>query len=100
MATRSTSTSVHAHGCMTCRARFEDGCSQPNEPRECRTCKGGVPWAVLVANRLPRDCCQLHSRLATKEELKSYRLSTACDWFRCSICARTFPYSNPTRSPV
>ena len=52
---------------------------------------------LLIANRLPRDCCRAHSRLARKEELATYRLSTACDWFRCSVCARTFPFSNPTK---
>lgn len=98
MATRTTSTGVHAHGCTRCRARFEDVCGSPNTNGLCRPCQGhGLGWPLLIANRQPRDCCRLHSRLARKEELKTYRLSTACDWFRCSVCARTFPYSNPTR---
>jgi hypothetical protein len=53
---------------------------------------------VLIDNRQPRDCCRLHSRLASKDELKTYRLSTDCAWFRCSVCARTFPFANPTSS--
>lgn len=100
MATRATSTGVHAHGCRSCRGRYEDTCDEPNSNGTCRTCTGSRPWALLVANRLPRDCCRLHSRLASKDELKTYRLSSGCDWFRCSVCARTFPFANPTRSPA
>lgn len=96
MATRTTP--VHAHGCAQCKARFEDTCSEPNSPGRCRSCAGaGAGWQLLISNRLPRDCCRLHSRLATKDELKTYRLSTACAWFRCSVCARTQPFTNPTK---
>lgn len=89
---------VHAHGCSSCHARFEDTCETPNQARTCRQCQGGGPgWQLLIDGRLPRDCCRLHSRLARKEELKTYRLSTACPWFRCSVCARTFAFVNPTK---
>lgn len=98
MATRTSTHGVHAHGCSRCHRRFEDACNEPNTDKICRRCEGhGTGWALLEANRAPKDCCRLHSRLARKDELKTYRLSTACPWFRCSICARTFPYVNPTR---
>lgn len=89
---------VHAHGCSGCGERYDDVCDEPNSNELCRRCQGFGVWELLRQNRLPRDCCFLHSRLATKDELKSYRLSTACDWFRCRVCARTFPFRNPSRS--
>lgn len=98
MATRMVGPGIHSHGCTGCHGRYEDVCREPNVNATCSTCRGkGASWAVLIANRLPRDCCKLHSRLATKDELKTYRLSTGCVWFRCSICARTQPYTSPTK---
>ncbi len=86
----------HAHGCVTCNARYEDNCDASNVNAECGTCRGLRPSALLIANRLPKDCCRYNSRLATKKEMELYRLSPACDWFRCTACARTHPYRNPT----
>lgn len=86
----------HAHGCTTCKGRYEDNCHASNVNAECGPCRGHIPWSLIIANRLPKDCCRLHSRLADKDEIKLYRLSPACDWFRCSICARTQPFYNPT----
>lgn len=89
---------VHAHGCTRCSGRYEDACDVPNGNGLCRSCQGFRPFELLRQNRLPRDCCFVHSRLMTKDELKSYRLSTACTWFRCTACSRTFPYRTPQRS--
>lgn len=98
MATRTSVGSLHAHGCTQCRGRYEDTCGEPNSNALCRPCQGFRGWQVLIESRQPKDCCHLHSRPATKDELKTYRLSTACPWFRCSVCARTHPYRNPMRS--
>lgn len=98
--TRRSAHSLHAHGCTRCKERYEDTCDQPQGNGLCRPCQGFTGWELLIANRLPRDCCRQHCRAATKDELKSYRLSTGCAWFRCSVCARTHPYRNPTRSPA
>jgi hypothetical protein len=86
----------HAHGCVTCHARYEDTCGNSNAGGECGPCRGYLPWSLLIANRLPKDCCRVDSRPATKEEHDKYRLSPACDWFRCTACARTHPFHNPT----
>jgi len=85
----------HAHGCTTCKGRYEDTCLAPNTNSECRPCRGLTPWALLVANRKPRDCCYAHSRLCNKDERNQYGLSEACAWFRCLICSRTHPYLSP-----
>ncbi len=91
-----TFTVPHAHGCTTCRARYEDNCGTSNVNGECGPCRGFQPWSLLIASRLPKDCCRVHSRPADKDEMKLYRLSPACDWFRCTACARTQPFRNPT----
>lgn len=89
---------VHAHGCTRCAGRYEDTCDQPQDNALCRTCQGFDVWQLLHDNRLPRDCCYVHSRLMTKDERRSYRLSAGCPWFRCTACCRTFPYRIPQRS--
>lgn len=89
---------VHAHGCTRCSGRYEDACQTPNEAGVCRPCQGFASWELLRHNRLPRDCCPVHSRLMNKDEVKQYRLSTACSWFRCTACSRTFPFRHPQRS--
>ena len=86
----------HAHGCTTCHGRYEDNCADSATNAQCGPCRGHAPWVLLVASRLPKDCCRAHSRPADKDQMKLYRLSPACDWFRCTACSRTFPFSNPT----
>ncbi len=88
---------VHAHGCITCHGRYEDTCVEPNSNASCVKCRGLQPWQLLIDDRLPRVCCRTYSKPATKDQLKHDRLSTACSWFRCPKCARTFPYDNPSK---
>lgn len=86
----------HAHGCITCHGRYEDSCATSYEGGECATCRGQEPWSLLIANRLPKDCCRAHSRPASKEDRDRYALSPACPWFLCVACHRTHPFENPT----
>lgn len=90
---------VHAHGCTRCRARYEDVCATPDVSAACGDCQGRRGFALLIANRLPRDCCRAHSRLASKDDLTTYQLSRDCTWWICTVCARTQPHTNPTIDP-
>lgn len=87
---------VHAHGCTNCKARYEDICDEPDQGGTCKECNGQLGYALLILNRLPRDCCRAHSRLVTKEQAVVYALSKACAWFICTVCARTQPFVSPT----
>lgn len=86
---------VHAHGCTTCKTRYEDTCRTPAVNGQCAVCQGLQPWQLLIDNRKPRDCCRAHSRLCNRDERNTWRLSEGCSWFRCLICSRTFPYIQP-----
>lgn len=99
MAATSSKRLRHAHGCVTCRGRYDDTCASPQDNGTCVQCRGQRGWDVLIAGRLPRDCCRAHSRLASKDERALYQLSAACTWWLCSVCARTFPFDSPTPDP-
>lgn len=89
---------VHAHGCPKCRERFEDACSEPQSDPTCVQCRtGNITWPQMRENRRPKDCCRYHSRLVMKTEVKQFRLGSTCLWFICKTCARTFPFTNPTK---
>lgn len=91
---------LHAHGCVVCHDRYEDACGELNENAMCFECRTGRPaWGALILNRLPVDCCRAHSRLTTADERYTYRLCGPDDvpWYRCPVCARSFPYDNPAR---
>jgi hypothetical protein len=91
-------TGLHAHGCTRCRARYEDACTAVDSNGLCSKCAGRHGWPLLIASRQPRDCCHAYGRPTSKDDRKTYRLSAACDWFICPVCARTFPYRNPKES--
>lgn len=100
MAQRRTANSSHAHACTKCRHRYEDNCESEDVNSTCMGCRTGTRWQILFENRLPKDCCRQSSRLATKEEKKSYRLAGPKDWewWRCQMCGRTHPF-NPNNEP-
>lgn len=88
---------VHAHGCPKCKHRFEDFCQEPFADKECPACRTGyLGWPELRENRLPKDCCRLHSRPIRKGEAEQFRLGSTCPWYLCKECARTHPFRNPT----
>jgi hypothetical protein len=78
----------HVHACRACGIRYVDGCDQINEDDRCTGCRGGRPWQLLIDNAAPRECC-LRSRLATKDERKTYRLAGRSNWHICPVCKRT-----------
>lgn len=87
----------HAHGCPRCHYRHEDACRDPYDDRLCIKCRGGKAWELIRKNTEPDDCCRQFSRLASKDEVESYRLAGSCLWFFCPKCARTHPYVNPRK---
>lgn len=94
MATRSGTKTVHAHGCPTCRSRYEDNCEDRTTDEQCSWCRAGRSMeerGIHYHNRQPKDCCRQDSRIATKEEIKSYTLAGASTWYICKTCARTHP---------
>lgn len=87
----------HAHGCRSCKTRYEDSCSTPERNGKCPACNGGKPWQLLIDNRKPKDCCRDTSRLANKAEVAAYSLGGDTPWFICRTCARTQVY-DPSRN--
>ncbi len=102
---------VHAHGCVGCGVRYEDGCFQrvlgkrgadvdtPGPDGLCLTCRTGRQQAFWPEARLPRACCHANARLARKDECETYHLAGSGPWFVCPLCSRTFPFRNPKESP-
>lgn len=99
---RKTGPGVHAHGCVVCKGRYEDACDAANENGKCSYCTYGHGWDLLRDNKLPKDCCKIHSRPVkvdkqmNLDEFKQYKLSRSIAWFKCDLCSRTHPYVNPT----
>lgn len=91
---------VHAHGCVTCKGRFEDACGKPKEWPECADCRTGRPVRsrLLIESRNPIACCRENTRPIRDDERYSYRLYQDCPWFVCPTCSRTFPFRNPKES--
>lgn len=88
---------MHWHACTRCRrVQYDDNCTEPDIDRLCMRCRGGRPWQLLLQNRAPRTCCREVSRLATKDEKKSYSLAGSGRWWICQACARTQPF-NPMK---
>lgn len=81
----------HAHGCRQCRTRYQDNCEQHGEDDLCPKCSGLAPSQLLIDNAAPHDCCYARSRLATKDERKTYHLAGRSNWFLCIACGRTHP---------
>lgn len=79
---------VHSHGCTECKQRFEDNCQQPKQNFLCSFCETGNGWTLLREGRSPKDCCRVFSRLATKDEIKSYNMAGDKPWFICTECSR------------
>jgi len=89
---------LHAHGCRQCRTRYMDVCQARDEDDLCLACRGGTPSQLLINGRAPHACC-LASRLATKEEKKTYDLAGRSNWHICPACSRTHPYK-PTDKEI
>ena len=88
--------SRHAHGCRQCRTRYEDACADTKANALCAGCRGTRVWQLLIDNASPHSCC-LDSRIATKDECKSYSLAGSATWWICPACKRTQVYKpNPT----
>lgn len=87
----------HAHGCTTCKGRYEDACPDPHQPGVCNPCQGFAPWQLLIDSRKAKDCCRAHSRLCSKDERNQYGLSESCPWWRCLVCSRTHPFIQPSQ---
>lgn len=81
----------HVHACRRCRINYIDTCSDQREDDLCTGCRGGRPWQLLIDNAAPHSCC-LASRLATKEERKTYRLVGRANWHLCPQCKRSHSY--------
>lgn len=102
MARKKEGPGVHAHGCKKCKGRYEDACSQMEVNGLCSYCEYGRGWDELRDARLPHDCCKLHSvpvrvdKQMKIDEMKQYKLSKGCLWFKCDFCSRTHPFINPT----
>lgn len=79
----------HVHICRACGINYQDTCTTPIEDGKCTGCRGGIPWQLLIDNAKPRTCC-LESRLATRDERKTYRLAGRANWRICPSCKRTF----------
>ena len=97
----------HAHGCIRCRARYEDTCSDPVGDGLCRLCASDGtnvdPWWPEA--RLPRECCMEDSKRLNPDwkgdraTMKSYKLAGRGPWWQCSTCGRTHPF-DPAQSPA
>lgn len=91
---------LHAHGCLKCKARYEDACATPKVNEYCYQCRTGRQgWTDLIEARKPKACCRESSRPARKEELATYKLVGSAPWFICPVCARTQPFLNPREIP-
>ncbi len=88
---------LHAHGCVRCTTRYTDACQTHLEDGLCTACQGGIPWQALIDSAAPHACCQVNSRLVTRDEKAIYKLAGTRLWFICSTCARTHPF-NPRRT--
>lgn len=89
--------SQHFHGCLQCHRRYPDACDTPERDSRCSSCRSGRP-SIHQLGIAARDCCRSNSRLANKDDLKTYRLVGAASWWLCRTCGRQFPI-NPTEYP-
>jgi predicted RNA-binding Zn-ribbon protein involved in translation (DUF1610 family) len=89
---------IHAHGCARCDVRYEDACGTPAVDGLCMSCRGGIPWQLLITHRSPQDCCRIESRRVTKDERERYRLAgpKTRTWWICPACGRTQVYDAKT----
>jgi hypothetical protein len=84
----------HAHGCVSCSKRYEDGCETPLVNAYCSECrKVPHPRPVWQTNSDPIGCCYENSRLMGVEVMFQFSLGGDTDWYRCRSCSRTHPFN-------
>lgn len=89
----------HAHGCLGCGRRYQDGLSCPDRfvNGRCTTCRTGQPVSMVDLDHMPVTCCTTQSKLITDVNvLKAYALGGNGNWWRCHGCGRTHPF-NPKK---
>ena len=90
----------HAHGCIRCRRRYMDACTDSTRNAACKTCRTGEPPARWDANRLPHRCCRTAGQLMIdRDEVARYSLGGPGPWWICRTCQRTHPY-DPTKETL
>lgn len=85
--------SPHAHRCVRCGLRYEDSCDDSPTDGECTPCRGERPRPPWYRGRDPVACCLERSRLATRDDIRLYRLAGQAEWWICQACKRTHPYN-------
>lgn len=89
----------HAHRCLKCGHRYEDGCSSPLENGTCGSCRHGTEWALWRTTRLPSSCCRDFAAPARPDQLAFYRLGGTDPWWVCPRCHRTHPFDPQEGTP-
>lgn len=91
---------LHVHGCMRCRHRYEDNCADPMHDALCSLCRsnGQTPDPWWPEARMPDICCLSDARSLDRnfkydrDLMASLALVGAGPWYRCKTCGRTHPF--------
>jgi hypothetical protein len=84
----------HCHGCLSCRRRYTDGCSEPLRNGHCRDCSGAhTPRASWDRTNDPQPCCFRSNRSASTTDRQNLRLGgpETDTWWICVTCWRQHP---------
>lgn len=85
---------VHSHGCSGCSSYYTDACQTPLINQLCKDCRPDMPHGrpSWDRDRDPLPCCRAEVRLATAQQLLTFRLGGNTAWWICTSCVRTHPY--------
>lgn len=89
----------HLHACTTCRRTYGDTCETATSNATCNECRSGLVSAY-GKGRNPIACCLSGARLATKDEIKTYRLAGPGPWWICRTCSRQHGYDPATKGDL
>lgn len=96
MARGRTKSTLHYHGCTSCRRKYSCGVDKCQADGRCNPCISGI-HSILAEGSEPQDCCFRNTplpQMRTQAEREPYKLFGPT-WFKCPTCARQFPVQPP-----